>query len=162
MHLQAVIAHTADHPEAKAANQRGIGVLERQHVVVVDQVYTGKETNQVLEELADESEGTLPYEDAQVFSHYGLAQTLIAHGVKNVTAASGMPPRTLYDATKGRKQSAAGLWKILDGLNACPPAHGCCADGTTPAELVEQRRREQRERGHEHVGGHGPEITAHG
>ena len=106
--------------------------------------------------LADESEGTLPYEDAQVFGHYGLAQAIIAHGVKNVAEASGMPPRTLYDATKGRKQSTADVRRILDGLDACPPAHGCCADGTTPAELAEQRWREQRDRGHGHVGSHGP------
>jgi hypothetical protein len=171
-----------DHPEAKAANPRGIGVLERQHVVVVDQVYTGKETNQVLEELADESEDTLPYEDAQVFARYGLAQAIKAHGVKNVadgviTAQPGAAARvgrevepdavslrTLYDILAGARPEKSTIRKILDGLNCCAPSHGCCADGTTPtpAELFEQRRRERRERGPGPVGGHGPEMTTHG
>src|SRR5205085_7567488 len=105
-----------EHPEAKAANPDGVGVLERLTVGVVDQVYCGKESNDVLVELDDESEGALPHPDAQTFGRHGLGSAIRAHGANGVATARPDQPihhQTLYKILAGDVPNRATTRRLI-------------------------------------------------
>jgi hypothetical protein len=136
-----------EHAEAKAACPEAIGALDRSAVTVVEHVYCGKESNDVLTELVDESESIMPYPDAQVFGRRGLATAIRAHGVGAVAAAlPAQPPqkRTLYKILTGDQPNRGTARRILASLDACPPTPGCCADGREVAPSAYEAQRLQR------------------
>jgi hypothetical protein len=152
--LRECVRNYYQHPEAKAANPDAVGVLERQHLVAVEHIYIGKETNEVWEEIEEESEGTLGHEDAQQFGRYGLRDAIRTHGAAAVARASAkiaaekeaqgivyvpVAAATLKDIARGRtKRAASGtVRKILTALSLCASARGCCA--SQPTELYERK-----------------------
>jgi hypothetical protein len=109
-------------------------------------VSCGKESNDVLIEQQEDSEGIFVCSDSQVFSRHGLAAAIRAHGVASVAAAlpdAPIYPRTLRKILTGDRPKRATTRRILTALDACPPAHGCCADGTTSTGDYEERRQRQ-------------------
>jgi hypothetical protein len=157
-----------EHPEAKAANPDGVGILDRRSVCVVDQVSCGKESNDIITELVDESEGVMPYPDAQTFGRRGLVEAIRAHGLPRVAEAGEVPYMTLLNICRGTRPNRATVRQILGGLDGCDPARGCCAVGTAngtahdarAAEYEKWRRRRaatRRERRNGHVAGSTPE-----
>lgn len=92
----------------------------------------GKETNQVWEEFDEESGGMLPEPDAQVFRRSGLGRVLRAHGVRRVFEAmttlgiEPVPLSILYTIATRKRIKARVVRKILQALDACQPALGCC------------------------------------
>jgi hypothetical protein len=104
------------HPEAKASNPTGVGQLQPRHVRSIQLRYIGKETNQVLGELDEDSEGTLGYEDAVQYGTSGLSQTLLQYSVTELMRLTGLPRQTIYDLRNGATPSPAVLQKIVLGL----------------------------------------------
>jgi hypothetical protein len=138
-----------EHPEAKAANPHDVGVLERVAVCVIDQVYCGKESNDVLVELDDESEGVLPHPDVQTFGRHGLGAAIRAHGANAVATARPDQPvhhQTLYKILAGDVPNRTTIKRVLASLDACPLAPGCCADGLGDGMSSYEDRRRQRAR----------------
>ncbi len=102
-----------------------MGRLKRRHLVAVEHVVTGKETNQVFEEIGEESDGVLGYADAQVLGRYGLGQAITAHGVQSVTEAiaridlASISDDSLYRIVKGHHAKLSLARSVLRGLDAC-------------------------------------------
>ena len=104
------------------------------------------------EEQLDELDSENPeWEDAQVFSHYGLGRAIAAHGVDNIVQASRQVAeedsrykiigrKTLYDIVNGETKKISGKTRksILASLERCELAQGCCAevDGSSEAIVV--------------------------
>jgi len=135
--LREVLRDYFTHPEWKAANPRGIGTLERRHIVAVDHVYIGKETNEVREEESADSDGAVSYGDAQQYARYGLCFAIKTHGVKHVAAAivdvgkKSIPTSTLYRYAAGGTILRDHVATLVTALDRCEPADGCCACNTT-------------------------------
>lgn len=104
------------HPEAKAANPKGVGRLERQQLRIIEHVFIGKETQRIKDELAEQSEGILDYEDSTEYARDGLAQLLKQRPMKEWVKLTGIPRRTLYDVINGAKPSSETKKRILKCL----------------------------------------------
>ena len=101
------------HGEAKAANQKGIGRLERQHLNIIEHVFIGKETHRIKDDISEESEGIFDYEDAAEYARSGLAQLLKQRSMKEWVQLTGIPRRTLYDVVKGAMPNPKTRKKII-------------------------------------------------
>lgn len=104
------------HPEAKAANPQGIGQLERQHLRVIEHVFIGKETHRIKDDISEESEGIIDYEEAAEYQRKGLAELLKQRPMKEWVKVTGIPRQTLYDVIYGARPSSETKRKILTAL----------------------------------------------
>jgi hypothetical protein len=104
------------HPEWKAANPDGTGPLTRRHVRVLRHVLCGKETSRVLDDEADETDGTLANFEEQVFGVGSLREALRQYSVRDLMAATGLPRQTLYDLMGGAEPAPPTLETIRAGL----------------------------------------------
>lgn len=100
------------HGEAKAANPKGIGRLERQNIQVYEQIFIGKETNRIKDDISEESEGIVEYEDAVEYGRSGLADLLKQYPMKKLVKLTGIPKQTLYDIRNGAKPTHETRRKI--------------------------------------------------
>ncbi|SFF03391.1 DNA polymerase domain-containing protein [Nitrosomonas sp. Nm166] len=100
------------HGEAKAANPKGIGRLERQHLNIIEHVYIGKETHRIKDEISEESEGIVEYEETAAYARSGLAQLLKQWPMKECIRLTGIPRQTLYDVRNGAKPNPETRRKI--------------------------------------------------
>jgi len=129
-----VFAEYFNHPESKAADPLCIGTLERRHIVAVDHVYIGKETNEVHEDENEQTDGAVTTPDAQQYARNGLVYALKAHGVNNVMVAitdmgkKDIQQRTLYNYASGKTIDRKHVATLVAALDICQHAHGCCAD----------------------------------
>jgi hypothetical protein len=104
------------HPEWKAANPDGAGPLTRRHVRVLRHVRCGKETSRVLDDEADETDGTLVNFEEQVFAVGSMRETLRQYRVRDLMAATGLPRQTLYDLMGGAEPAPPTMETIRAGL----------------------------------------------
>lgn len=104
------------HGEAKAANPKGIGRLERQHLQIIEHIFIGKETNRVKDDISEESEGIVEYEEAAEYGRSGLAELLKQYPMKILAELTEVPKRTLYGVMEGAKPSSETRRKILNGI----------------------------------------------
>lgn len=104
------------HGEAKAANPKNIGKLERQHLQIIEHIFIGKETNRIKDEISEESEGIVEYEEAAEYGRSGLADLLKQRPIKVWSQLTGIPKRTLYDVMRGAKPNYDTKGKILKTL----------------------------------------------
>ncbi|GJL73399.1 MAG: hypothetical protein NMNS01_25980 [Nitrosomonas sp.] len=111
--LAECVLHYFSQPESKAGNPKGIGHLERQHLRIIEQVFIGKETHRIKDDISEASEGILDYEDAAEFLRTGLADLLKQRPMKELVQLTGIPRRTLYDIINGTKPKLETRAKIL-------------------------------------------------
>ncbi|SFM86951.1 DNA polymerase domain-containing protein [Nitrosomonas communis] len=114
--LAECVLHYFSHPEAKAANPKGIGRLERQHLGIIEHIYIGKETHRIKDDISEASEGIFDYEDAAEYGRTGLAELLKQRPMKEWLRLTGIPRQTLYDIRNGAKPSPEIKRKILNAL----------------------------------------------
>ncbi|SFF01597.1 hypothetical protein [Nitrosomonas sp. Nm166] len=114
--LAECIVNYFSHPEVKAANPKGIGRLERQHLQIVEHVYIGKETHRIKDDISEASEGIIDYEEAAEYQHTGLAELLKQRPMKEWIRLTGIPRQTLYDVRNGAKPNPETRGKILKAL----------------------------------------------
>jgi hypothetical protein len=96
------------HPEAKMANGSEVGVMSRRHLDISEQVFIGKESNQLLDEQSEDSEGVLGYPDAVVYSRLGFEEMLNELPAKEVARLTGTPLSTVYAWRKRLKPRGRG------------------------------------------------------
>jgi hypothetical protein len=82
-----------------------------------NQVFLGKETSEVLEELQDESGGVIPYGDAALYGQTDLTAVLSGYSDAEVMKATGLAKQTLRDLRAGAIPRSGTLTQLLDGLN---------------------------------------------
>jgi hypothetical protein len=102
------------HGEAKVANPKGIGKLERQHLQIIEHIFIGKETNRIKDDISEESEGIVGYEDAVEHGRSGLAKLLKQRSVVEWVKLTGISRQTLYDIRNGAKPNYETKNKILN------------------------------------------------
>jgi hypothetical protein len=105
------------HPDWKAANPQGIGQLERMHVRVLGLKFIGKETNEILEEIEEESGEVITYPDAQVFGETGIGRALADPSVYGLLETEGIPRETMRRLRHGANPSAMTRAKLERGRN---------------------------------------------
>ena len=92
------------HPERKADGS--VGVLGVKSMVVANIKYIGKEINEVLEEISEDSAGWIGgykevgYTEA---NNIDLKRKIKHYGVDVVSKTSGLPRRNLYNLLNGTK-----------------------------------------------------------
>lgn len=115
--LAECVADYFSHGEAKAANPKSIGRLERQHLQIIEHIFIGKETNRVKDEISEESEGIVEYEEAAEYARMGLAELLKQKSMKEWVRLTGIPRQTLYDIRNGAKPNKKTKRKIESVIN---------------------------------------------
>ncbi len=115
--LAECVMHYFSHPEAKAENPKGIGRLEHRHLQIIEQVFIGKETHRIKDDISEASEGILDYEDAAEYQRTGLAELLKQRPMKEWVRVTGIPRRTLYDIINGAKPNPKTRRKILEAFS---------------------------------------------
>lgn len=114
--LAEVVMRYFSHPEVKAENSMGIGRLQRQHLRIVEQVFIGKETHRIKDDISEASEGILDYEDAAEYLRTGLADLLKQRSMKDWIQMTGIPRRTLYDIIQGVRPKFETRGRIFNAL----------------------------------------------
>jgi hypothetical protein len=112
------------HPEAKMANPTGIGELQRRHVWVVDQVFIGKETNEVLEEVQEESGGALTYGDAQQYGRTAMTEFLRQYTEAELIEATGLARQTIRNLLSGRVPRKGTRKRLMECLTRLQEMNG--------------------------------------
>ncbi|SEF99455.1 DNA polymerase domain-containing protein [Nitrosomonas ureae] len=105
------------HGEAKASNPKGIGILERQHLQIIEHIFIGKETNRVKDDISEESEGIIELEAVVEYGRKGLAELLKQKPIKEWIQLTRIPKQTLYDIRKGAKPNRDTMRKIESAVN---------------------------------------------
>lgn len=123
--LAECVADYFSHGEAKAANPKGIGRLERQHLQIIEHIFIGKETNRIKDEISEESEGIIEYEEAAEYGRDGLAELLKQYPMKELMGLTGIPRQTLYDIRNGAKPDSETLRKIEGAMNKLKQIEAC-------------------------------------
>ncbi len=90
--------------------------MERQHLQIIEHIFIGKETNRVKDDISEESEGIIDYEEAAEYQRKGLDQLLKKKSMKEWVKLTGIPRRTLYDVIYGAKPSFETRRKLIDSL----------------------------------------------
>lgn len=114
--LAECVADYFSHGEAKAANPKGIGRLERQYLQIIEHIFIGKETNRIKDDISEESEGIIELEDAAEYGRCGLAELLKLKSMKEWVKLTGIPRRTLYDIQNGAQPSWETKIKIKGAM----------------------------------------------
>jgi len=112
------------HKESKALNPTAKGLVGTRTVVVTDVKFCGKEVNEVLEEMAQDSNGFLPessYKEVQYSEadNIDLKRKIKHYGIELVSNTSGLPRRNLYNLLNGTKpgtKTVGMLNKAFDKL----------------------------------------------
>jgi hypothetical protein len=111
------------HPEWKSADPRAAGLLPRRHVRVLRPVAIGKESNAIMLQSAEETDGAIGGREAgidaaQVFDEGSLEDTLSHWSVAELMQATGLPRSTIRDLRSGRttRPSAETLSALLAGM----------------------------------------------
>jgi hypothetical protein len=122
------------HPEWKAGDPEGVGVLPRRHVVALRHLAIGKESNRAALAAAEETDGVVGGEDAgmdgaQVFDTGDLSEILRRRRVADLIRTTGLPRRTIYDLRNGTmrapsQDTLAALARDLPLLDPRSPPHG--------------------------------------
>lgn len=100
------------HPNYKAADPRHVGLAVRRHVQPTEHVFIGRERNRVLEELEDESEGVLPYPDAEVYARASFGEWLKRESTTELARALGLSTRQVRNLKNGAQPSAETRAKL--------------------------------------------------
>lgn len=114
--LAECVAYYFSHGEAKAANPKNIGRLERQHLEIIEHIFVGKETNRIKDDISEESEGIIEYEEAAEYGRCGLAELLKLYPMKKLIELTEIPRQTLYDIRNGAKPNYETRRRILNVL----------------------------------------------
>jgi hypothetical protein len=101
------------HPEWKSGDPKGVGILPRRHVIVVQHQASGKESNRVALASAEDTDGVVDGEEAgmdaaQIFDTGSVSELLQRYGVADLIRATGLPRRTLYDLRNGTTSPCEG------------------------------------------------------
>jgi hypothetical protein len=111
--LAECVADYFSHGETKAANPKGIGKLERQHLQIIEHIFIGKETNRVKDDISEESEGIVEYVEAAKYGRKGVTELLKQRPMKEWIRLTGIPKQTLYDIRNGAKPNPETRRKII-------------------------------------------------
>jgi hypothetical protein len=95
------------HPEWKAGDPRGVGLLPRRRVTILRHVAIGKESNAIALQSAEETDGTIGGREAgidasQVLDYGALHETLSQWSVAELVRATGLKRSTIRDLRCGR------------------------------------------------------------
>ena len=109
------------HPESKALEPHGVGILHPRSVLVTDVRYIGKEVDNVLEEIQENADST--FTEEQYFpveyrkKDIDLAQALKRYNVADIMLVSGIARQTAYDVMTGKeKPHPTTCYKLTDAL----------------------------------------------
>lgn len=100
------------HPNYKAADPRHIGPARRRHVQPAAHVFIGRETNRVLEEKVEESEGVLPYPDAEVYARSNSLEWLQEVPTGELAKALDMSKQQIRNLKNGAQPAAETRTKL--------------------------------------------------
>lgn len=114
MTLGEVMLDYFSHPEWKAEDPKGIGELWRQHVAVLDQAFIGKETNEVLADIEEESSEVLTYPDAERYGERRVVEILKSYTDQELLDMTGIPRQTLGNLRRGVLPSARTRAKLAE------------------------------------------------
>jgi hypothetical protein len=112
------------HPEWKSADPRGVGLLPRRRVRVMQHTATGKESNALAKLAAEETDGAIGgreagIDGAQVFDHGTLQETLSRWSIAELVQVTGLKRSTMRDLRSGKtvEPSPETLRALLHGLS---------------------------------------------
>jgi hypothetical protein len=118
------LADYFQHPNYKVANPRHVGPAARRHVEVAARILIGRETNRILEELEDESEGVLDYPDAEQYGRRDFGDWLRRYSTRELATRLGLSERQVKNLRAGAQPSANTRSKIDAFLRSeTPPRH---------------------------------------
>ena len=94
------------HPEYTAWPSSGVGPLNRRPVLVTQQVYIGKESNQLHDEEEDQSDGLVSHEKDVIYAKGGVTAIIKRYGVARLAGETGLPTKTIEKLARRGTPSA--------------------------------------------------------
>src|SRR5262249_49081975 len=120
-----VLCKYFSHTEQKAANPGGCGVMLIRQVHITGVKYSGKEVNERLEEVAEESYGLIHGWREQVYveENVNWREVLQPYAVSDVMLLSGLPATRIYEIKRGtgpHGKTQVALLKAVRALSNNP------------------------------------------
>jgi len=105
----------------KMEEPRGIGILTRRQVEIIGHTFIGKETNEIMEELEEDTDGVIGYRRVEdIYGHVDVSGWLMSTPVKDVMKRAGLARQTIYDLRNGATPTPATLKKLQKGMSERP------------------------------------------
>jgi hypothetical protein len=109
------------HPEWKARDPQGVGILPRRQVIVLRHKAIGKETNRPALATAEETDGVVGGEEAgmdaaQVFDTGSMGETLKPYSVADLAKSTGLSRRAIYALRRGMTPTPMMLANLSSAL----------------------------------------------
>jgi len=105
----------------KMEEPREIGILTRRQVEIIGHAFIGKETNEIMEELEEDTDGVMGYRRVEdVYGDIDVSGWVRTTPMKELMKRTQLPRPTLYRLRNGASPTLATLKKLQKGMSEQP------------------------------------------
>jgi len=105
----------------KMEEPRGIGILTRRQVEIIGHAFIGKETNEIMEELKEDTDRVISYQRVEeIYGDIDVSGWVRTTPMKELMKRTQLPRPTLYRLRNGASPTPATLKKLQKGMSEQP------------------------------------------